>query len=65
MASRVKNFLKKENHKAEFPIKLQMLDIRAMDYNPGRRIRRLEPCVSLKVWYATWLHGHMATWLHG
>lgn len=49
VAGRVKNLLEKESNKPDFPIRLQMLDVRAMDYNPERRNRRLEPCVSLKV----------------
>lgn len=49
VAGRVKNYLQKEMDKPEFPIKLQMLDVRAIDYNPDRRLRRLELCVSLKV----------------
>lgn len=48
-AGRVKNYLEKEASKSDFPIKLQMLDVRAMDYNPDRKNRRLEPCISLKV----------------
>lgn len=45
----MRNFLEKESNKPDFPIKLQMLDVRNMDYNPDRRNRRLEPCVSLRV----------------
>lgn len=49
MAGRVRNYLAKETDKSDFPIRLQMLDVRAMDYQAGNRNRRMEPCVSLKV----------------
>lgn len=49
VAHRVKNFLEKESGKPDFPIKVQVLDVRNMDYDPRRRNRRLELCVSLKV----------------
>ena len=45
----MKNYLAKETNKPDFPIRLQMLDARAMEFNPSRRSRVLEPCVSLKV----------------
>ncbi|CAN0118573.1 unnamed protein product [Ectocarpus sp. 6 AP-2014] len=47
-SGRLRNFLKKENKIPNFPIRIQLLDIRAMDYVNSRKGRRLEWCVSLK-----------------
>eukprot|EP00904_Undaria_pinnatifida_P000364 jgi/Undpi1/10328/HiC_scaffold_28.g12778.m1 len=47
-SDRVKNYLVKETNKPDFPIRIQMLDARAMQFNPSRRSRVLEPCISLK-----------------
>lgn len=48
-AGRLRNFLTKENKSPGFPIRIQLLDVRSMDYQSTRRGRRLEWCVSLKV----------------
>lgn len=48
-SGRLRNFLQKESASPGFPIRIQLLDVRAMDYVNTRRGRRLEWCVSLKV----------------
>ncbi|CAN0309802.1 unnamed protein product [Pylaiella littoralis] len=47
-AGRLRNFLTKENKSPGFPIRIQLLDVRSMDYQSTRRGRRLEWCISLK-----------------
>lgn len=52
-AERVKKWLLSEKDRADFPIKMQMLDVRAMDRDPANRSRRLELCISLQVTHAS------------
>eukprot|EP00903_Cladosiphon_okamuranus_P009842 g9353.t1 len=62
-SGRLRNFLQKESARPGFPIRIQLLDVRAVDYVNTRRGRRLEWCVSLK--HSSELEPHALKRPHG